>query len=159
MTVDAEGYLDNLLVDGQGVREVDGLIITGPIKGLWAPGERRGEDDVVPGRDGELGSQKPLAAFVIEIPIRILGANRGERNDNLHELGQLITGIDNGGLVQLVRRRATNGTSGDYLQTTARGRYLTGLSVDVVNPTTGAASLQYKNLSGGWFNGTRYTYP
>lgn len=159
MSTDADGFNDTLFVDGHEIRALDGLLIVGPIRGLWSPGERRGEDDVIPGADGELLSQKPLATYTIEIPIRITGRSRGERNDNLHQLGQKISGIDAGGLVQLKRRRATNGASGDYLETTARGRYLTGLSMDVVNPITGAASLQYKQGSGGWFNGTSYSYP
>lgn len=152
-------FLDNLFIDGVSIRGLTGLTIVGAMRGFWAPGERRGDDDPIPGRDGELGSRKPLAAYVIEVPVKILGANRGDRNDNLHALGGLITGQDTGGLVQLKRRRATNGTSGDYLESTARGEYLTGLSPDIVNPYTGFATLQYRNLSGGWFNGTSYVYP
>lgn len=159
MSTDRFGFLDTLWIDGNELRALSGLIVVGAIKGLRAPGERRGDDDVIPGRDGELGSQKPLAAYTIEIPVRIIGASRGERDDHMHNLGQLITGIDSGGLVQLKRRRATNGASGDFFEGTAKGRYLTGLSDDVVNPTTGATSLQYRQLSGGWFDGTRYLYP
>lgn len=152
-------FLDTLFIDTHSIRAVDGLIVTGAIRGLFAPGERRGDDDAPGGRDGELGAELPLAAYVIEIPIRILGASRGERNDNIINLGNLIGGKAGNGLVQMSRRIAT-GTGGDYAEAFAKGRYLTGLTFDVVNPYTGASTLQYKNLSGAWNPGTGvFDYP
>lgn len=152
-------FLDTLFVDGHSIRAIDGLQVVGAIRGLWAPGERRGDDDAPGGRDGELGAELPLAAYVIEIPIRITGTSRGDRNDNIRNLGALIGGSAGNGLVQMSRRVAT-GSAGDYLEAFAQGRYLTGLTFDVVNPYTGTSSLQYKNLSGGWNPGSGvFEYP
>lgn len=151
-------FLDTLFIDGHDIRTLTGLKITGPIKGLWATGERRGDDDPIPARRGELGAELPLAKYVIEIPVRIFGANRGVRNDNLALIGSLIGGQSGNGLVTLKRRRAT-GSADDFLEHTARGRYITGLSMEQVNDLTGRVTLQYWNLSGCWKDGSTVIYP
>lgn len=146
-------YLDTLFVDGHDIRGLTGLTIVGEIKGLWAPGDRRGDDDAPGGRDGELGAELPRAKYVIEVPAQITGASRGERNDNLRNLGALIAGYGSNGLVQLKRRVAT-GSGSSYLEYTAKGRFITGLDIARFNHLTGRTTLQYYNLSGAWNDGT-----
>ena len=146
-------FLDTLLIDGTNIRTIDGLAIVGAIQGLWAPGARRGDDDAPGGRDGELGAPLPLAKYVIEIPVQLTAASRGERNDLARSLGALIGGYATNGLVQLNRHIAT-GTAGDHLTQLAQGRFITGLDMAQINPRTGRTTLQYYNLSGGWNDGT-----
>jgi hypothetical protein len=140
-------YLDTLFVNGHDIRTAfTGLTVYGTID-HWAPGDRRGEDETIPGRNGDLDTQLPRASFVILVSIQVTGATRGERNDNLRDAIALMRGSDHG-LVPIKRRIAT-GTGSAYEQGTARGRVLTAAS-SILNPYTGRGALQIKNLDGAW---------
>lgn len=148
-------FLDTLLVNGHDLRAMDGIRIVGYME-LFAPGDRRGDDSIVPGARGELGSQLPLAKYIFHVPIQVMGNTRGERNDNLRVLGSIVSGT--GGLVTLTRRIATGSGSG-YVEHTAPGRFITGLTPTLLNHVTGRTELQFYNLKGAWFNGSFWTIP
>lgn len=142
-------FLDTLLVDDNDIRAIDGIKVVGFISGLFAPATRRGDDTVLPGEDGELGEALPLAKYVISAPIMVLGDTRGERNDNLRAAADLLGGLSSNGLVTLTRRIA-KGAADLYDEDDAPGRFIGGLTFDILNPNTGRTELQWYNLAGGW---------
>lgn len=143
---------NTILVNTLDVYELPGCEVVGEIEGIFAPGERRGDDDPIPGADGELLAELPLAAYIITIPLRIFGATGGLRNANIRNLSALLSGWDRNGLVDLERR--IENPDGSFDPGTAPGRFITGLSPNVVNPTSGRTSLKYKQGAGFWLNGT-----
>src|SRR5206468_12737230 len=96
-------FLDTLLVNGHDVRALTGVTIVGTME-LFAPGDFRGDHQELPGRDAAVGVALPRAKYILHVPVRIAGATRGERNDNLRALGPLLRGST--GLVTLKRRIA-----------------------------------------------------
>jgi hypothetical protein len=85
----------------------------------------------------------------------LLGATRGERNDNLRAIGPLLRGTT--GLVTLKRRIAT-GSGESYAEHTANGATSAACPVDH-QPHTGATELQFYNLSGAWWDGSQWLVP
>lgn len=144
-------FLDTILIDGQDVRSVTGWQVVGII-GHQATGDRRGDDDDVPGRDGSLGAILPIAKNIIRVSFRISGATRGERNDNWRNGIALLDGGANG--LCSIARRVAKGSSSGYDEHTTDGRYLTGSNLGVMNPYTGQCDLQYYNLRGRWWTGS-----
>jgi hypothetical protein len=154
-------FLDTVLIDDHEARSLPGASVVGKIDGIRSPVTRRGGDDqTIPGENGDLPTPLPVDKYLITIPLRIWGASRGERNDNLTALALLIGGFAAGGVVALKRRIAT-GSADAYLEHSAPGRFATGLSIDVMNPNTGAITLQYYQLKGLWSDdgGTTWTLP
>lgn len=145
-------YLDTIIIDGHDVRALDYLTIGPGHMKLRGDGERRGDDDLIPGDDGEEANPLPLAKWIIVIPCRIRGANRGQRNDNLAAASALIGGWGNHGRVALERRTAT-GDANDYLAVFAPGRFITGLSPALMNDRTGQTQLQYYQMTAYWLDG------
>lgn len=145
-------YLDTLLIDGHDIRTMTGVRVVGYMQ-LFAPGDRRGDDDVIPGLRGELGARLPRAKYVLSVPIRVYGATRGARNDNLRALTTICEG--DMGIVPLWRRIAT-GSGDSYIQHTTTGRFITGASLALMNDTTGTTELQFYNLRGGWWDGAAW---
>lgn len=145
-------FLDTLLIDGHDIRAMTGVRVVGFME-LFAPGDRRGDPDVIPGKNGELEAPLPRAKYVMSVPIRVLGATRGERNDNLRALAAICEG--NQGIVPLWRRIAT-GSGDDYVQHTTTGQFITGVSLSLLNDTTGTTELQFYNMRGGWWDGSAW---
>lgn len=146
-------YLDTLLINGHDVRTMTGIRVVGYME-LFAPGDRRGGDDgVVPGSDGELPERLPRAKYVMSVPIRVMGATRGERNDILRTVSAICEGDH--GIVPLARRIAT-GSGDDHVQHTTTGQFVTGLSLTLLNDTTGTTELQFYNMRGGWWDGSAW---
>jgi hypothetical protein len=147
-------FIDTLLIDGTDVAALPGVIAVDFIDGLYAPGARRGDDDDVPGRDGSLGAELPLAKYLITVPVWVKGATTAELNSNLRTLGPLVTGSR--GLVTLTRR-LDNGAG--YDEHTAAGRFATGLTpTGERNQTAVALELQFYNLDGAWFDSGTSTW-
>ncbi len=143
--------VDNtLLIDGHDVRTLPGVVVAGPLD-LFAPGDRRGNDDVIPNRQGELGAALPLAKFIVRIPIRVNGDTPDEFVANVLGLGPLIGGLAAGGLVTLTRHIVT---ASGFVEHTAKGRFITGLALGMGNPWTGTTELQYYNLDAAWWDPT-----
>jgi hypothetical protein len=142
---------DTLLIDGTDIRSVAGVEIVGDMN-LFAPGTRRGNDDVVPGQRGMLAAPGlVLDAYAFTVDLKIKAANRGQRDAYILALGALLVGTNNDGLIGLTRRLANSSDTG-YDSYTAQGRFVTGLNFQVVNPGMAQTQLQFLNLSGAWKN-------
>lgn len=140
---------NTLLVDGHDLRAMTGIRVYGDMQ-LYAPGTRRGSDDVIPGRAGQIGAPGlPLDAYAFTVPIFVSGATRGAMVSTLHTLASQLNGVNQDGLVVLTRRLANADDSG-YDEYTANGRFVSGLSLQVLNPITGQTELQFINLDGLW---------
>jgi hypothetical protein len=158
-------YADTLIVDGTDLSTVPGLVIT-DLSGLFAPGTRRGEDDVIPGRRGQIGAQLPYDAYAFTIPIALTSGDvdgttssavrRGHFIAHLRALSAALDGTN--GLVTLTRRlTSTDGTG--YDTHTAAGRYVAGTAIAMLNPDSGATDLQFINLDGAWYDGANWLVP
>lgn len=139
---------DTLLVDGTDLRSLAYLRITNI--NLFAPGTRRGEDDVIPGRRGQFGvAGLPLDAYPFTVQGNVTGTTRGNRNANLFDLVGKVGGSNGDGLIALTRHLA-NSTDTGTVDYTAAGRFVGLSSVALLNPTTAQIELQFTNLSGAW---------
>lgn len=147
-------YGDTLLIDGTDVRALPGVVAVGFIDGLYAPGTRRGDDDTIPGRQGQLGVLLPADKYLITVPISVAGSTTAQLNANLHSIGSAVAG--SGGLVTLTRKLA-NGSGFD--SHTANGRFVQGLQFTLMNWTTAQTDLQFYNLDGAWWTGTSWRLP
>jgi hypothetical protein len=148
-------YPDTLLVDGVTL-EACGFLVT-DLSGLFAPGTRRGDDDVIPGRRGAVGAELPYDAYQFSIPVALLSAEpallpRAHRRavwvDKLRTACAVFAG--NNGLVTLTRRLSTE-TAGPVDHTCA-GRFITGTTFEMLNAFNGTTELQFINLDGAWFD-------
>lgn len=140
---------DTLLIDGTDIRSITGWRVVGAIS-HWGTGDRRGDDDSVPGRDGWIGAVLPRDRYIIRVPIRVYGSSQGERNDNLRNgLASVDGGSD--GLCTLTRVIASGAGTDSH---TSDGRFITGSALAALNPVTGMCELQYYNLRGAWWNGS-----
>jgi hypothetical protein len=135
---------NTLLVNGTDIRTLTGITVVGFME-LYAPGTRRGSDDVIPGRQGQLGAQLPYDAYSFSVPIQVAGATREAMIANLMAVGVLLGG---NGLVTLTRKIAN--LSGGQDTHTASGRVDTSFAVALLNPSLARTVLQFINLSGAW---------
>lgn len=152
-------FIDTILIGGTSgtdIRALPWLKVRG-IDGIWAPGQRRGDDTVAAGADGEIGNELPLAKYVLTANVTIKGATRGERNDNLRSLMPIVSGTN--GLLTIARRVATGSTGDDYDEHESDFRFITGLTPQIMNPYMGFTQLQWYNLRGAWFSGSGRTVP
>jgi hypothetical protein len=133
--------------------------------GLFAPGNRRGDDDVIPGRRGQVGAQLPYDAFAFSVPVAFAFNTDTFTNPlqarrlalmTLANLGVYLTGTN--GLVTLTRRLSSDDAEG-YTEHTASGRYVAGTAVAFLNPYNWTTELQFINLDGAWFDGTDWIVP
>lgn len=148
-------FIDTLLIDGTDVAALPGVIAVDYIDGLYAPGARRGDDDEIPGLDGALGAQLPLAKYLITVPVWVSGATTAALNSNLRSLATAVTGTR--GLVTL-SRHLDNGAG--YDTHTAPGRFATGLTpTGERNHVAVQLDLQFYNLAGAWFSSGAPTVP
>lgn len=149
-------YVDTLLIDGTDVEALPGVIAVDYIDGLFAPGTTRGDDDIIPGRRGQLGvGGLPLDRYLITVPLWVSGANTATLNSNMAALGLVVRGT--GGLVTLTRRLTS---SGGHVDHTAAGRFATGLTpTGERNHEAVALQLQWYNLDGAWWDGTTWLVP
>jgi len=151
-------YVDTLLIDGTDVAALPGVRRVGFIDGLYAPGAVRGDDDVIPGRQGQLGvAGLPLERYLITVPVWVSAVDTATLNTNLAALGLVVRGT--GGLVSLTRRLTT---SGGHVDHTAAGRFATGLTpTGERNRQAVALDLQFYNLDGAWTSdgGTTWLVP
>lgn len=139
--------VDTVLVNGTAIDADPRIVIErrDPSFGdFHKDGPYRGENLTIPGMPGQVSFAKVRDAYVMDLPIVVLGADRGDFIDALADLRTLI-GADN--LVTLTRR-LTNGVS--YVDTTCDAEYLANQAVDLINPETGRTTLSFLNLSGGW---------
>lgn len=138
-----------LLVGGVDIRSMPGFSVVGYIP-LHAPGQRRGQDETIPGRVGQLPVPGlPFDAYSFSAPVWIAGATPGQREANLRTAAATLLGPTGDGLVTLTRR-LVNATDDGFDEATAQGRFVAGLSFQVLNPWTGSTELQFVNLDGGW---------
>lgn len=159
-------FSDTLFVDDIDIQALPGITVLN-VEELYAPGRRRGEDDVILGQDGLLGSPDlPLEAYSFSFPIRIDGGNDPDRvvrramfNANLRSAIRQINGHANGGLVTLKRRLAKPG--GGYWEGTAPGRCaaMNSFSLLESNPDKGETELEFVNLRGAWLEDGEWIYP
>ena len=148
---------DTLLINGTDLRGITGLKIIGDMN-LYAPGTRRGSDDVIPGRRGQLAAPGlVLDAYSFTVDVQIQGATRGQRNARLASIGTTLVGTAADGLVTLTRRLANSADTG-YDTFTAQGRFVAGLSFAILNPYTGKTQLQFLNLDGAWLRTSDSTW-
>lgn len=146
-------YLNTLLIDGTDVYDLPGVFAVDFIDGLDAPGTTRGDDDVIPGADGQLGHGLPVDRYLITVPLWVQGTSAADLNANVRAIGPLVTGAR--GLVTLTRK-LDNGAGFD--SHTAPGRFATGLGLSRVSDTVGSMDLQFYNLNGRWFDGSAWIY-
>lgn len=140
---------DTLLVNGHDLRAMTGVRVEGDMM-LFAPGTRRGSDQIIPGADGQQpAAGLPVDAYSFPISVRILGANRGARNAALFAVAAILQGTSNDALVTLTRRTANASDTG-FDEATAPGRFNTGLAMAVLNPFSGKTVFQFVNLAGFW---------
>lgn len=139
---------NTLLLNGSDLRtDFPGVRVVGDMN-LFAPGTRRGSDDAIPGRRGQLGNPNlPFDAYQFTVSVIISASTRGELYARLASLANAAVGTN--GLVTLTRRLASSddSTTVDY---TAAGRFVSGTSMQLWNPTTGHTDLVFINLDGAW---------
>lgn len=145
---------NTLLIDGNDLRaDFPGLSILGDMN-LYAPGTRRGSDQVIPGGTGQVPVPGlPLDAYAFSVFVKIQGATRGEKEARLRTLATVLMGTNHDGLVTLTRRLA-NAADDGYDECTAQGRFVTGMAFALWNPYSGKTELQFINLTGGWRRST-----
>jgi hypothetical protein len=147
---------DTLLFDGTDLRAISGVIVNS-LDGMFAPGTRRGQNDVVPRRRGQVGAQLPYDAYNFEIPITVLAATRHAMLTVLAAVGAALQGT--GGLGTL-ERRLDNGVGG-YVSHTAAGQFSAFNSISTLNAFTANTVLTFVNLDGAWTpdSGTTWLVP
>jgi hypothetical protein len=140
------------------------LVVT-DLSGLFAPGTRRGEDDVIPGRRGQVGAELPYDAYAFSIPCAFTfetGDGTGVLDARIAALGSLagLAGqcAGNNGLVTLTRKLVAFNDDG-YVLHTAAGRYVGGSGAQFLNPYNWTTELQFINLDGAWFDGDNWLVP
>lgn len=153
---------DTLIVDGADLQALTGITIND--LDLLAPGTRRGSDDIIPGRDGQLGAPLPLDAYSFSVPITVDGgtdpglhARRATMLATLRAAIADIGGMTTGGLVTLTRRLAKVG--GGYDEHTAPGRFVAANTFSLIRWDTGRTELEFVNLAGAWSDGTDWLVP
>jgi hypothetical protein len=149
---------DTLFIGGVDIQALPGIVVE-DLAGLISPGTRRGENDIIPGRTGQVGVPKPLDAFTMRIPIAVLPFNatrlqpanavrrRGMTLENLRRVTTLVAP----GLVTLTRRLSSTDADGQVDHTCAAD-YQTGITVDMLNFETGRTELEFVNLDGCWYD-------
>lgn len=144
---------DTLFVGSLDLHMIPGVIVE-RLDQLHAPGTRRGLNDTVPGRRGQLGVRKPLDAYAFAIPITIYptgenGTIAQRRAMTLNTLRATMAALmGTGGLVTLTRRLTT--ATGD-LMTVAAGEFVDGLAIEWLNAEAGRTELNFVNLEGCWY--------
>lgn len=151
---------DALYVNGHDLMAQPGIVVE-HLDGLHSPGTRRGSNDVVPQRRGQIGAPLPLDAYQFAVPIYVLPQYEGvealpvdtlaQRRTamirNLWRLARICQGAE--GLVAL-RRRTSN--AGGYVETVANGQFVDGLAIETLNVETGRTELNFVNLDGCWYD-------
>lgn len=147
---------NTLLVGGNDLRTLTGIHIIGDMR-LFAPGTRRGSNDVIPGRRGQVGAELPYDSYAFSVSVMVLGATREAMVANLAAVGVILAGTN--GLVTLERKMAKVGGGTDDM--TAAGQFVTGLDLALLNYQTGQTELQFVNLDGAWTpdSGTTWVVP
>jgi hypothetical protein len=135
--------VDTLLINGTAV-DADSRITVTSFDDFHKDGPYRGENLTIPGMPGQVSFAKVRDAYVMDLPIAILGSDRDDFLDALDDLRTLI-GADN--LVTLTRR-LTDGVG--QVDTTCAAEYLANQAVELLNPHTGRTTLSFLNLDGGW---------
>ncbi len=143
-----------LLVDGTDLKALTGITVNS-IE-LYAPGTRRGANDTVPGRRGQLGAPKVWDAYAFSAMITVSGGSGAEMSANLRAAATALAG--DGGLVTLTRRLPT-ATDPFYVDHSAAGEYVGMTAFALLNPVTGRTELQFLNLDGAWYDGTAWLTP
>lgn len=148
---------DTLLVNGIDIQSFPWLIVEG-LAGLHSPGTRRGSNDTIAQRRGQIGARLELDAYAFTVPITVLpidasGATsrdlvqrRALMLDNVHQLARLLNADD--GLVTLTRRFST---ATGHVDQSANGQLVDGLAFELLNADTGRTELQFVNLDGCWY--------
>jgi hypothetical protein len=135
--------VDTLLINGTAV-DADARIVVESFADFHKDGPYRGENLTLPGMPGQVSFAKVRDAYVMDLPIAIIGSDRDDFIDALNDLRTLI-GADN--LVTLTRRLTSGGGQVD---TTCDAEYLAGQEFGLLNSDTGKTTLSFLNLSGGW---------
>jgi hypothetical protein len=135
--------VDTLLINGTAV-DADPRIQVEGFGDFHKDAPYRGENLTIPGMPGQVSFAKVRDAYVMDLPIAIIGASRDDFIDALNDLRTLI-GADN--LVTLTRRLTSGGGQVD---TTCDAEYLAGQEFGLLNSDTGKTTLSFLNLSGGW---------
>lgn len=140
--------ISTLLWAGTDLRNIAGVHVGDLATALYAPMTRRGNDEVIPGRDGALGAPLPFDSYQFTVPVLVVGNTEADLHGALLGLGAVLR--TTGGLGLLTRRLVSNDPGGltDY---TAQGRFagLSGFTRDDTGRQL-AADLLFTNLSGGW---------
>lgn len=144
--------VDTLLVNGVDVQSLAGITVTR--LDLFAPGLRRGSDDVVPGRRGQVGAALVYDAYAFSVEILVSGSTHAEMVANLAAVGAALA--TSTGLVTLTRRLST---SGGHVDHTASGRYVGITAVELLNTESAQTELQFVQLDGAWNTGTAWLVP
>lgn len=143
---------DTLLIDGNDIRDpaaFPGFKVVGDLN-LLAPGTRRGQDQVIPGRPGQVGAPGlKVDAYAFSVFVYLNGSNREEYFVNLRAASAILHGTASDGLVTMHRRLSHPDPPG-YTEYYAQGRFVSGLSFATLNPNNGKSELQFVNLDGGW---------
>lgn len=145
---------DTLLFAGTDLRAVGGVIVNS-LDGMFAPGTRRGQNDVIPGRRGQLGAELPYDAYNFDIPITILAATRHGMLTVLAAVGAALAGTNGLGTLE---RRLDDGAGG-YVSHTAAGQFTSFNSYSTLNAVSSTTVLSFVNLDGAWFSSGAPTTP
>jgi hypothetical protein len=131
--------VDTLLINGTAV-DADPRIQVESFDDFHRDGPYRGDNLTIPGMPGVVSFVKVREAYVMDLPIAIMGSSRADFLDALADLRTLI-GADN--IVTLTRRL----TGGD---TACTAEYIAGQEVTLLNSITGRTTLSFLNLDGAW---------
>ena len=154
----ANYFVGTLLVDSTDLSNYG--VLVADLGGLFNVGERRGDNYTLPGLDGQLYTEKKLAAFPVSIGMLIIGknpstgamestpANRAARA--ISNLNALITATksNTAGTVTLTRRLPTvgGGTSDSTCLAECRG----GIQSSFEQSDVIRVAIEFMNLDGKW---------
>lgn len=150
---------DTLLVDGTDIKALSGVVVNSI--DYFAPAKRRGDNDTVPGRQGQIGHSKPLDSFSFSANITVkvtsgatVNLRRVNMVANLRAFMKSCRG--DGGQVLLQRVLMTGESS--TTTTEALGEFVGANSFSLLNYQTGKTEVEFINLDGAWSD-TAYTTP
>lgn len=147
--------VDDLYIDGTALSSLKGVI---PSEyNFFGDGAKRGSNDTIPGRYGQVGTYKPLDAYSFSVSVGITGESATgtypgdqatERTNMLTNLAFLVRTLSaNGGLCTLTRRVQNNAS---YVDTQCNGEFIAGTALELFVPEAGRTELEWINLDGCW---------
>lgn len=152
-------FVDDLLINNIPLSSITGIVVENYL--FHGPGYRRGSNDTVPGKRGQIGAYKPLDAYSFSIPVGVMGCSAtgyfpssvlDQRANMLRNLGYAARVLNgNGGIVNLTRKLQSSST-GAYVLEECIGEFVQGTAFDMFVPEAARSELEFINHDGCWYD-------